>query len=303
MAKLYLLSRLNPASQAIAIPEWLTEDERNQIFRRPPPQILAQTLKSLTGFSTIDEVLQNYWNPDRMYLLSGEAIAAIAAEWWTAESYETCRDFDLFRKLGQTSIEDEAATIRAYLTVADELEFKQAALRDARHVSYASSMISIGRSIATNTKQRSPPSLSACQSTPDFLEGAIKLIIIIAREIVLATPRDASHLVELRRYAEDKIKGGCINMNVSMDYSDLPGCTEEFKEYVRVHRERIKKDALTMYEERNYAIQAVIERAQFEIEQTLEDTDADEQEEDEKLIELEQKIRELLTQMVNTGRI
>lgn len=237
----------------MAIPQMLTEDERNRVLRRPPPEVLTQTLKSLTGFSTTAEILQHYWNPDRTYLLSGEAIAAITAEWWTFESYEACRDFGVFRGLGQTPIEGEAAIIRAYSTIPDELDFKQAALRDGRHVHYAFSMISVDRSIATNTKQRTPPSVSACQSTSYFLEKAIKLIMIIAREIVRSTPQDASDLAELRRYVEDTIDGGCVNLRFALDDSklDCSDCAEEYKDYVKAHQEQVRKDILAIFEERD----------------------------------------------------
>lgn len=95
--RLLFLSQLSLAGKALADPKSLDDEQVNEVLGHPPPDVLASSIKAVTGLNSIDEVLRNYWAPDRVKQLSHQALNCIFEQWWTSHTN------DIY---GQDSAED-----------------------------------------------------------------------------------------------------------------------------------------------------------------------------------------------------
>jgi hypothetical protein len=108
--RLYLLSRLDLPGKALARPDSITEEERDLLLGRPPPEILASNIRRFfppassepepvggedsersggqqqagkRHFATAAEVADAFRDPERLATLSYEALECVALGWWT----------------------------------------------------------------------------------------------------------------------------------------------------------------------------------------------------------------------------
>mgnify|MGYP005989089437 CR=1 FL=1 len=260
-ARLYLMSRLTPLTRAMAVPEQLTEEERNHALRRPPSEVLAKNMKELTGFGTMSEILMHYWYFNRMDLLSDEAIAAIAADWWTIESYEACLPVGAFGLMANTELEARAAQRRAFSTVPDEHAFHETACAYSRRDNYNMCMVTIERLIATNTKQRSAPSQSSCIFTFDFGETAFALIESLATELLCSNEGDAADFFRLRVYIDEIRKDVTITKRVTV--ADVVHGHGEGVDILESRQDKMQQLYFGAIQKRNDAVRHAVEVLQM----------------------------------------
>lgn len=86
--RLLFLSRLDLYGKMLADPASLDALQFDQVCQRPPPDVLARTIKAITGLGSIAEVLREFWAPDRVDKLSYSALEAITMGWWTFDTSE-----------------------------------------------------------------------------------------------------------------------------------------------------------------------------------------------------------------------
>lgn len=83
LERLLLLSRCDVPGKALAHPTTITEAERNQILRRPPPALLEANIRAITnnGMSTIPELIN-----DEGRSLDQVGLCAVMTSFWTRET-------------------------------------------------------------------------------------------------------------------------------------------------------------------------------------------------------------------------
>ncbi|KAM3467570.1 hypothetical protein NHJ6243_000191 [Beauveria neobassiana] len=83
------LSRLDLYGQTLAYPHSLDDIQFDKVCGRPPKDVLARTVKAMTGLGSIPEVLREYWAPERRIdELSYGALETITMGWWTFDTSE-----------------------------------------------------------------------------------------------------------------------------------------------------------------------------------------------------------------------
>ncbi|KAM3518072.1 hypothetical protein NHJ13051_008468 [Beauveria bassiana] len=83
------LSRLDLYGQTLAYPNSLDDVQFDKVCGRPPKDVLARTVKAMTGLGSIPEVLREYWAPERRIdELSYGALETITMGWWTFDTSE-----------------------------------------------------------------------------------------------------------------------------------------------------------------------------------------------------------------------
>lgn len=121
--RLLLLSQLNLAGKTLAYPKSLDDAQVNEVLGYPPPDVLASNVKAVTGLNSIDEVLRDYWAPDRTKQLSHEALNCIFEEWWTSHTSDIyAQDSSL---PGDTEVEHAAAGL-GHLLRPEQTKFEEA---------------------------------------------------------------------------------------------------------------------------------------------------------------------------------
>lgn len=95
----------------------------NEVLGHPPPDVLASNVKDVTGLNSIDEVLRDYWAPDRTKQLSHEALNYIFAEWWTSHTSDI---YDQDASLPGDSEVEQAASGLGHLLRPEQTTFEEA---------------------------------------------------------------------------------------------------------------------------------------------------------------------------------
>lgn len=86
--RLLFLSRLDLYGKMIAFPDSVDDLEFDQVCGRPPRDVLARTIKAMTGLSSIAEVVRDYSAPGRLETLSYGALETVTMGWWTFDTSE-----------------------------------------------------------------------------------------------------------------------------------------------------------------------------------------------------------------------
>lgn len=124
--RILLLSRLDLAGKTLADPKSLTDTEVDQILGRPPPAVLRDNIKLLTGLASIADVMRDFWSPDRTEKLNYDTLECISRHWWTPHSDEVYDTTYLSDEDEVSGVVEAAAELAASLRP-EEVAFEEAA--------------------------------------------------------------------------------------------------------------------------------------------------------------------------------